>query len=121
MVYLELTCQYLKNLLLFLLRLFWNTIITALIVIGFVLWFCFIFGSVLGVILILIFMPSLFLLPLLLASMYTKIWNVSAWQRNHHLFKTEIGYLIFVSSGLLLMENLVSQTSFYRRIKIDGN
>jgi hypothetical protein len=55
-------------------RLLWNVIVTALIVGGFVLWFGFIFGSVIAVILILIFAPNLFLLPLLLVPMYVKLW-----------------------------------------------
>jgi len=49
--------------------------VTGLIIGGFVLWFGFIFGSVIAVILILIFAPHLFLLPLALAGMYTKIWD----------------------------------------------
>ncbi len=64
-----------ENIILFPFRLLWNLIVTGLIVTGFVLWYGFIFGSVLGVILILIFAPDLFLLPLLLASIYTKMWN----------------------------------------------
>jgi len=63
------------NILLFPFRLLWNLIVTGLIITGFVFWFGFIFGSVLGVILILIFAPDLFLLPLLLVPMYTKIWD----------------------------------------------
>lgn len=64
-----------KNIFLFPLKLLWNIIVTGLIITGFVLWFGFIFGSVIGVVLILIFAPELFLLPLQLMSMYTKIWN----------------------------------------------
>lgn len=64
-----------ENILLFPFRLLWNIIVTGLIIGGFVLWFGFIFGSVIAVVLILIFAPSLFLLPLALAGMYTKIWN----------------------------------------------
>ena len=67
--------QMVENIILFPFRLLWNLIVTGLIVTGFVLWYGFIFGSVLGVILILIFAPDLFLLPLLLASIYTKMWN----------------------------------------------
>lgn len=52
-------------------RLLWNIVVTGLIITGFVLWFKFIFGSVVGVVLILIFAPELFLLPLLLTPMYT--------------------------------------------------
>ena len=61
------------NILLFPFRSLWNLIVTSLIITGFVLWFGFIFGSVLGVILILIFAPELFLLPLLLMPMYAKM------------------------------------------------
>jgi len=64
----------LGNLILFPFRLAWNIIVTGLIVGGFVLWFGFIFGSVIAVILILIFAPDLFLLPLVLAPMYTEMW-----------------------------------------------
>ena len=67
--------QMVENIILFPFRLLWNLIVTGLIVTGFVLWYGLIFGSVLGVILILIFAPDLFLLPLLLASIYTKMWN----------------------------------------------
>jgi uncharacterized membrane protein YccF (DUF307 family) len=63
-----------ENTLLFPFRLVWNIIVTGLIIGGFVLWFGFIFGSVIAVILILIFAPDLFLLPLTLAPMYTAIW-----------------------------------------------
>ena len=65
----------LLNVLLFPFRLLWNLIVTALIITGFVLWFGFIFGSVVAVILILIFAPDLFLLPLALVPMYTKMWD----------------------------------------------
>lgn len=64
-----------ENILLFPFRLLWNILVTGLIIGGFVLWFGFIFGSVIAVILILIFAPHLFLLPLVLAEMYTKIWD----------------------------------------------
>ncbi len=63
-----------ENTILFPFRLVWNIIVTGLIIGGFVLWFGFIFGSVIAVILILIFAPDLFLLPLTLAPMYTAIW-----------------------------------------------
>jgi len=63
-----------ENIVLFPFRLFWNIVVTLLIIGGFVLWFGFIFGSVVAVILILIFAPGLFLLPLVLVPMYTKLW-----------------------------------------------
>ncbi|MFT7043662.1 MAG: hypothetical protein ACJAW7_002424 [Candidatus Azotimanducaceae bacterium] len=64
----------LENLVLLPFRLIWNIIVTGLLIGGFVLWFGFIFGSVIAVILILIFAPDLFLLPLGIALMYTKNW-----------------------------------------------
>jgi hypothetical protein len=64
-----------KNILLLPFRLLWNIIVTGLIIGGFVLWFGFIFGSVAAVILILIFAPSYFLLPLALTFMYTSVWE----------------------------------------------
>lgn len=63
-----------NNLILFPFRLFWNITVTALIVGGFVLWFGFIFGSVIAVVLILIFARDLFLLPLIFVPMYTNLW-----------------------------------------------
>jgi hypothetical protein len=63
-----------ENIIFFPFRLVWDIIVTSLIIGGFVLWFGFIFGSVIAVILILIFAPDLFLLPLALAPMYTAIW-----------------------------------------------
>lgn len=64
-----------KNVLLFPFRLIWNLLVTVLLVSAFVLWFGFIFGSVIAVVLILIFAPDLFLLPLVIVSMYTKMWE----------------------------------------------
>ena len=64
----------LDNIILCPFRLVWNIIVTGLIITGFILWFGFIFGSVIGVILILIFAPDLFLLPLVLVFMYTELW-----------------------------------------------
>jgi hypothetical protein len=63
-----------SNILFFPFRLGWNIIVTALIITAFVFWFGFIFGSVIAVVLILIFAPDLFLLPLGLAVLYTKMW-----------------------------------------------
>lgn len=64
-----------KNLLLFPFRLIWNLLVTVLLVSAFVFWFGFIFGSVIAVVLILIFAPDLFLLPLVIVSMYAKMWE----------------------------------------------
>ena len=63
-----------ENIILFPFRLIWNIVVTALIIGGFVLWFGFIFGSVIAVILILIFAPHLFLLPIEIAALYTEVW-----------------------------------------------
>jgi hypothetical protein len=67
--------KLLKNVVLLPFRLLWNILVTALLVTVFVLWFGFIFGSVIAVVLILIFAPGLFLLPLVIVPMYTKIWE----------------------------------------------
>ena len=67
--------ETIENLVLLPFRLLWNIVVTILIIGGFVLWFGFIFGSVIAVILILIFAPNLFLLPLALVPMYTKLWH----------------------------------------------
>ncbi|APR67665.1 MAG: hypothetical protein COA68_09545 [Oceanobacter sp.] len=64
-----------QNILWFPFRLTWNVIVTALIIGGFVLWFGFLFGSVIAVVLVLIFAPHLFLLPMALGMMYTKMWD----------------------------------------------
>lgn len=64
-----------KNILFFPFRLVWNVFVTALIVAAFVFWFGFIFGSVIAVVLILIFAPDLFLLPAVMTFMYTKLWE----------------------------------------------
>lgn len=63
-----------ENIILLPFRLAWNIIVTGLIIGGFVLWYGFIFGSVVAVVLIIIFAPDLFLLPLVLAAMYTNMW-----------------------------------------------
>jgi hypothetical protein len=65
----------LANIIFFPFRLLWNIVVIGLIIAGFVFWFGFIFGSVLGVILILIFAPNLFLLPLLLLPLLKKLWD----------------------------------------------
>ncbi len=62
------------NILLFPFRLLWNIIVSGLIAGGFILWYGFIFGSVVGVILIIIFAPSLFLLPMVIGVMYIELW-----------------------------------------------
>lgn len=64
----------LENIITFPFRLLWNILVTGLIVGGFVLWFGFIFGSVIAVVLIIIFAPDLFLLPLVLHHLYVELW-----------------------------------------------
>jgi len=63
-----------KNILLLPCRLGWNVIVTVLIIIALIVWFAFIFGSVIAVVLILIFAPNLFLRPLKLARLYVNVW-----------------------------------------------
>jgi hypothetical protein len=63
------------NIILLPIKILWNIILTLLIIGAFVLWFGFIFGSVIAVVLILIFAPDLFLLPLALTVLYVNMWN----------------------------------------------
>ena len=65
----------LENIILLPFRLLWNIVVTGLIIGGFFLWFGFIFGSVLGVIIILVFLPHFFFWPMAFGLMYTKIWD----------------------------------------------
>lgn len=76
------------NLLLLPFRLLWNIVVTALIIGGFILWFGFIFGSVIAVILILIFAPELFLLPLVMVGMYVSLWTEPTQSTQHTTTKT---------------------------------
>lgn len=66
--------RFLQNALFLPVRLLWNLLVTILLVGAFILWLGFVFGSVVGVILILIFAPSLFLLPLPIAALYVELW-----------------------------------------------
>jgi hypothetical protein len=61
------------NIITFPLRLLWDIVVTGLIIGGFVLWWGFIFGSGIAVVLILIFEPDLFLLPLIIAAFYVPL------------------------------------------------
>lgn len=54
-------------------KILWNLLVLATIIGGFVLWWGFLFGSVLGVVLILIFAPELFFLPALLACLFAEL------------------------------------------------
>jgi len=62
------------NLFLFPLRLLWNIIVIAGAVGLEIIWIGFLFGSVVGVVLMLIFFPEGFLLPLGLLTGVTKLW-----------------------------------------------
>jgi hypothetical protein len=62
------------NIVLFPFRLLWNILVTGLLIGGFVLWWGFLFGSVIAVVIVLIFMPELFMLPIVIMAMYTPIW-----------------------------------------------
>ena len=63
-----------ENIILLPFRVVWNIIVSGLIIGGFILWFGFIFSSVVAVVLIMIFAPELFLLPLVLGELYVEIW-----------------------------------------------
>lgn len=65
----------LLNIFFFPFKLLWNIVVTGLLIGGFVLWFGFIFGSVIAVILILIFAPHLFLLPWAITLLYIPMWD----------------------------------------------
>lgn len=54
-------------------KVLWNVLLTALIGGAFFLWFAFLFGSVAAVVIVLIFKPELFLLPMVLDRWYVKI------------------------------------------------
>ena len=55
--------------------LLWDIIVTALIVSAFVAWFGFLFGSVIAVVLVLIFAPDLFLLPMAIGVLYVPFFE----------------------------------------------
>ncbi len=64
----------LRNIVLFPFRLLWNLLV-AVAIIGFGLaWWGFLFGSGVVFIIVLIFAPSLFLLPGLLTAFFTPLW-----------------------------------------------
>jgi hypothetical protein len=60
---------------LFPVRAVWDIVVTGFVIGGFVLWYGFIFGSVVAVVLIVIFAPELFLLPLVLGGLYVPLWQ----------------------------------------------
>ena len=55
-------------------RLIWNTVVVIGAVALTVVWLLFVFGSVVGVILLLIFAPEGFLLPMALLAFMTPLW-----------------------------------------------
>jgi len=66
--------HFLANIIQFPFRLLWNIIVIVGTIWLEVIWIGFIFGSVVGIILLLIFMPEGFLLPLGLFSFVVKLW-----------------------------------------------
>jgi len=68
----------LDNLILLPCRLLWNVIVIVSAVGLEIVWLCFIFGSVIGIVLLLIFMPDGFLLPLVLLNLAVDIWPDNA-------------------------------------------
>ena len=67
--------QDIVNLFLFVPRLLWNIIVLALAIWLEVIWIGFIFGSVVGVLLLLAFWLEGFFLPwIFITSMFTKVW-----------------------------------------------
>ena len=69
--------ETLENTLLYPFRVLWNLLVFIVAITLQVLWVGFLFGSVLGIILLLIFMPGGFLLPLLLLSFTVETWPES--------------------------------------------
>ncbi len=63
-----------ENLILFPLRALWNLFVIAGTITLEVMWLGFVFGSVVGFVLLLIFMPEGFLLPLALFGLLTRFW-----------------------------------------------
>lgn len=64
---------YLYKIVMFPIRLLWNIIVTGLIIGAFTLWWGFLFGSVIAVVLVLIFAPTLFFLPAPLVELYVRL------------------------------------------------
>jgi len=63
------------NVIYFPFKLTWFVFVTFLIGSAFVAWWGFLFGSVVGVVLVLIFMPDLFLLPLAISILYAPLFS----------------------------------------------
>ena len=66
--------EFMGNLLLLPFRLLWNIIVVVGAIWLEIIWVGFLFGSVLGVVLVLIFAPGLFVAPLGLLSFVTHLW-----------------------------------------------
>ena len=62
------------NLIFLPIRLLWNIAVIVGSIWLEVTWICFLFGSVVGVVIVLIFAPELFLMPLGLMVFITKLW-----------------------------------------------
>ena len=69
------TSRWVRNAILFPFRGLFNTLIIALAVSLQILWLVFLFGSVIGVVLLLIFLPGAFLLPLSLLENLVSMWD----------------------------------------------
>lgn len=63
------------NLFLFPFRLAWDLILLAAIIALFCVWWPFLFGSVIGVILVLVFAPGLFIWPAWLSLFMLPLWE----------------------------------------------
>ncbi len=70
-----------ENMLLLPFRLAWNIIVLAIVIGLFFVWWPFLFGSVIGVILVLIFAPVLFFWPVELCAMMVSLWPVTIDER----------------------------------------
>jgi hypothetical protein len=60
-------------------RLLWNLAVFATAVGLTIAWLIFIFGSVLGVVLLLIFFPGAFLLPMCITALCVELFPVTPW------------------------------------------
>jgi len=63
-----------RNLLLLPFRVLWNLLLTVAMVSFAVMWWSLLLGSIVPFLLVLIFAPHLFLLPLFLAAFYLPLW-----------------------------------------------
>jgi len=63
------------NLILLPIRLIWDLVVVLGVIALLVVWLGFLFGSVIGVVLLLIFLPEAFFLPLLLLGLVVPLWE----------------------------------------------